>query len=74
MPAALAPLAPAIDWARSLLFGGARTVSAELVADIGGKELRLSSARAERELGWRPLELEVSLTDTLAWLREQYDS
>jgi dihydroflavonol-4-reductase len=73
-PAVLAPLTPAFEWARSKFFGVPRSISTSLAKDLAGKALRVSSARAERELSWSPIDLDVSLRDTLLWLREQYES
>jgi hypothetical protein len=43
-----------------------------MVAELGGKEQRVSSERARRELGWTPREYESSVAETLTWVREQF--
>ena len=37
----------------------------------GGKEQRVSSERARKELGWKPRPYEDSVADTLRWVREK---
>lgn len=68
--------APALDWARSKLFGSARMVTREIVATMRGKVTKVSTARAKAELGWeQSIPIDRSLAETMAaiWaLREPH--
>lgn len=64
-------LGPFFDWMNHRTSGAPRTIGAEFVAAVRGKEWTMSNARAARELGWRPrVPLEQSVADTLATLKE----
>lgn len=70
LPDLLLDAAPAFDWARSKLFGGARMVSREIVATMRGKVTKVSTARAKAELGWRQgIPIDRSLAETMAAIR-----
>ena len=45
-----------------------------MVAELGGKEQRLSSQRARNELGWKPRPYDESIADTVTWVRERFMS
>jgi nucleoside-diphosphate-sugar epimerase len=51
-----------------------RMLTSEMVAELGGKEQRVSSDRARKELGWKPRPYEESVADTLQWVRERFMS
>ncbi len=65
-PAALAYAMFAQTWAR--LTGGETLISVASV-HIMRAEIRVSSAKAERELDWRPRPLLATLRDEVAWYR-----
>ncbi|MDX1996664.1 MAG: NAD-dependent epimerase/dehydratase family protein [Thermoanaerobaculia bacterium] len=69
MPDLLAKSAGALQktWAR--LTGGVPQLTPDLV-EIYRHDWAYSSAKAERELGYRPRSLREGLTETLAWLKE----
>ena len=69
-PDLLLEAAPALDWARSKLFGGARMVTREIVATMRGKVTKVSTARAKAELGWQQrIPIDRSLAETMAAIR-----
>lgn len=69
LPPALLGLIPASDWLSSRLSRRPRGVTRALLADYGLRQPRFSTAKAAKELGWRPRELTETLADTLVWLR-----
>ncbi len=73
VPTALARLMPAVDWARSRIYGTERTLTAELAADLAGHEIRVSSDRIRRELGWAPTDITRTVADAVAWARAQFE-
>ena len=74
IPTALARFMPAVDWARSRLYGTERTLSADLAADLAGHEIRVSAARITRELGWAPTDMSRTVADAVAWCRSQFEA
>ena len=70
IPDVLLEAGPALDWARSKLFGGARLVTREIVATMRGKVTKVSTARAKAELGWQQaISIDQSLAETMAAIR-----
>jgi dihydroflavonol-4-reductase len=69
MPAGLVSLLPALDWMGHQFMGLPRLMTKEFAREYAGKEMRCSSERIRRELGWQPMEFEGSLRDTLEWIR-----
>ena len=64
---------PALDWARSKIFGGPRLVSRAVVATMKGKITKVNTARAKTELGWhQQIPIDVSLRETMAAIRSLY--
>lgn len=71
LPDFLLPLLPKFDVLNARMLGSARFVTPESVASIAGVRYNLSSARAQRELGWQPqYPLVDSLRDTMGAIRE----
>lgn len=60
------------DWLGNKITGAPRLVTRAMVAEVGGKYQRASSAKIRRELGWLPMPFRRSLADTLAWVRAQF--
>ena len=58
-----------LDAMRARLRGAKRAIGDESVEEIGGVEMRCSSERATRDLGWQPRPLEDTVADTLAWIK-----
>jgi dihydroflavonol-4-reductase len=71
MPRALMPGAVAFDAIMHRLAKRPRMLTREMVAELGGKEQRVSSERARKELGWKPRSYAESVADTLRWVREK---
>jgi dihydroflavonol-4-reductase len=71
MPRAFLPGAVAFDALMHKLANRPRMLTREMVAELGGKEQRVSSARARKDLGWKPRPYEESVADTLKWVREK---
>ena len=62
---------PALDWARSKIFGRPRLVSRAVVATMKGKVTKVSTARAKAELGWhQQVPITQSLAQTMAAIGE----
>ena len=69
-PDLLLEAAPALDWARSKLFGSPRMVTRDIVSTMRGKVTKVSTARAKAELGWQQgIPLDRSLAETMAAIR-----
>jgi dihydroflavonol-4-reductase len=70
LPNAALRLGPVFDWLNSKTLGSPRLLTGALISSTIGREWAVSSARAERELGWRAqVPLEQSLAETMAALR-----
>lgn len=69
LPESWLPLVPALDWVAHLTQGTPRFATRAFMTEYAKKEARFSSNRAEAELGWRPRDFEMSVRDTLVWLR-----
>lgn len=67
-PMALAYATVAQTWARVT---GGRTLVTIAGVRMMNAELKVSSAKADRELGWRPRPLRETLRDEVAWFRSQ---
>lgn len=74
IPRAAMPGAVAFDALMHKLAKRPRMLTREMVAELGGKEQRVSSERARKELGWKPRPYEESVADTLQWVRERFMS
>jgi nucleoside-diphosphate-sugar epimerase len=66
------PFGVAFDALRHAVRGTPRMLTREMVAELGGKEQRVSSDRARRELGWEPRPYAESVAETLRWVRTQF--
>lgn len=71
MPRALMPGAVVFDALMHKLAKRPRMLTREMVKELGGKEQRVSSERARKELGWKPRPYDESVADTLQWVREK---
>jgi dihydroflavonol-4-reductase len=70
LPDFVMSFAPFFDWVTHKTTGAPRTVSAEFVAAVAGKEWTMSNARARKDLGWsQTVPLQQSVADTLATLK-----
>jgi dihydroflavonol-4-reductase len=49
-----------------------RMLTHEMVVELGGKEQRVSSARARAELGWTARPYRESVADTVAWVTSRF--
>ncbi|UCF38169.1 MAG: NAD-dependent epimerase/dehydratase family protein [Acidobacteriota bacterium] len=66
LPDALLPLVPIFDRISHRIQGTPRVMTRELIHSLRGKEWKLDTGKAKRELGWRPqVSLRQSLADTL---------
>lgn len=74
MPRALMGGAVAFDALMHKLANRPRMLTREMVAELGGKEQRVSSERARKELGWKPRPYDESVADTLKWVRDKFMS
>ncbi len=68
LPRAALPLLPLLDGLRARFLGSERTLTRAVVDELDGKEPRYSSDRLAREVGFRPIDFEQTLADTLRWL------
>jgi dihydroflavonol-4-reductase len=60
------------DWLAAACLGAPRQVTRAMVAELGGKYQRASSARIRGELGWNPMDFRQSLKDTIEWVRKTF--
>jgi dihydroflavonol-4-reductase len=74
IPSAFMPAAVLFDALLHKVAGRPRMLTSEMVAELGGKEQRVSSERARKELGWKPRAYEDSVADTMKWVREHFMS
>ena len=58
-----------LDAMKARLRGAKRQVSEDLVEELEGADVRCSSERATRDLGWEPRPLEDTVADTLTWIK-----
>jgi len=58
-----------LDAMKARLRGAKRQLSEEAVEEFDGADVRCSSERATRDLGWEPRPLEDTVADTLAWIK-----
>lgn len=72
VPKALLGALPPLDWLSNALLGTPRQVTRAMVAELGGKDQRASSAKLRSELGWTPMSFEHSLRETLEWIRATF--
>lgn len=72
VPKALLSALPPLDWLSNAVLGTPRQVTRAMVAELGGKDQRASSAKLRSELGWAPMPFEQSLRETLEWIRATF--
>jgi farnesol dehydrogenase len=71
IPASLAWLSGAAEWALAQAFGREPKLLTHEVANVYRSDWAYDSSRAERELGYRPTSLRDALERTVAWLRSE---
>jgi dihydroflavonol-4-reductase len=72
LPPRLLPPLIGADWLVSKLFGVPRQLTSEMFDEFANKRTICSSARAERDLGWRPRTIEESVAATVDWIRSRF--
>jgi dihydroflavonol-4-reductase len=61
-----------LDSVTTRIRGRRRQLAEDIVDEFGGAELDCSSDKAARDLGWRPRPLELTLADTISWIRSRF--
>src|SRR5262249_12836783 len=72
IPASIMGIVPYLEWVNSKLTGAPRQLTSEMVEDFKGKNPYVSTAKIERELGWKPMNFKESVRDTLDWIRKVF--
>ncbi|MBI4850495.1 MAG: NAD-dependent epimerase/dehydratase family protein [Acidobacteria bacterium] len=72
IPVAVAPIIPFFDWLTNKLTGAPRQISEEMIEDFNGKIQYASSDRIKKELGWKPMDIKLSLKDTIDWIYKTF--
>jgi dihydroflavonol-4-reductase len=71
MPKFLVSTMPFMDFLMHLFMRIPRSITKEVLAEIKGKEFRVSTLKLQNELGWQPkFDVDTCLKDTINWMRQ----
>ncbi len=72
IPESLTSFIPALDWARSKVWGVPRMMPKSALDELKGTEGRFSTDKIRRELGWSPMDFRRTVADTVLWIRAHF--
>jgi dihydroflavonol-4-reductase len=72
LPRGLLKIVPLLDWLGNKLIKTPRFATREFIKEYGYREQSVSNRRAKTELGWKPIPLQESIRDTVAWVKETF--
>ncbi len=61
-----------LDWISSKFTGTQRQITMDLIREFAGKHQFLSTKKIREELSWEPRDIQVTLKDTIDWIRSKW--